>query len=161
MLDRRGNLHRVHTRAVRFGFTVHVVAGRFDELLRPDGRQQQAGAVRADSRDEPEEPLPGVPAEEVEAVAGPRSCCLKGITKLDRPFADYSKHDVHITPSGMWNQAQLRNCVETLGIERIVLAVGYPFVGNEGVAAFLDEADMCVEDENRMAHGTAERLLGL
>ncbi|MFK4803450.1 amidohydrolase family protein [Streptomyces sp. MPA0124] len=83
------------------------------------------------------------------------------ITKLDRPFAEYFKHNVHITPSGMWNQAQLRFCVETLGVERIVLAVDYPFVGNEGVTAFLDEADLSVQDKNRIAHGTAERLLGL
>ncbi|MDA4892849.1 amidohydrolase family protein [Streptomyces sp. MS2A] len=83
------------------------------------------------------------------------------ITKLDRPFAEYFRHNVHITPSGMWNQAQLRFCVETLGVERIVLAVDYPFVGNEGVTAFLDEADLSVQDKNRIAHGTAERLLGL
>ncbi|MFI0900259.1 amidohydrolase family protein [Streptomyces sp. NPDC020983] len=85
----------------------------------------------------------------------------QGITKLDRPFADYVRHNVHITPSGMWNQAQLRFCVETLGADRIVLAVDYPFVGNEGAAAFLEEADLSAEDKNRIAHGTAERLLGL
>lgn len=83
------------------------------------------------------------------------------ITKLDRPFSDYFKQNAYITPSGMWNQAQLRFCVDTLGVDRIVLAVDYPFVGNKGAVAFLKEADLTIEDKHRIAHRTAERLLGL
>ncbi|HEY4453527.1 MAG TPA: amidohydrolase family protein [Pseudonocardiaceae bacterium] len=85
----------------------------------------------------------------------------QSITKLDRPFTDYFTQNVYITPSGMWNQARLQFCVETLGVDRIIYAVDYPFIGNEGAVSFLEEANLSTEDKNKIAHTTAEKLLGL
>lgn len=83
------------------------------------------------------------------------------LTKLERGIADYVRQNVYITPSGMFSQAQLRYCVDVLGAERIMYSVDYPFVGNEGAAAFLDEADLPETTKADIAHGTAERLLKL
>ncbi|MBB4684127.1 amidohydrolase family protein [Amycolatopsis jiangsuensis] len=83
------------------------------------------------------------------------------ITGLDRPFADYVRHHVHLTPSGMFSQAQLRFCVEAVGAGRILHSVDYPFVGNDGAVEFLEAADLTTEDKHRIAHGNAEKLLGV
>jgi hypothetical protein len=82
-------------------------------------------------------------------------------TKLDRTIGEYVRQNVYITPSGMYSHAQLRYCVDTLGTHRILYSVDYPFIGNEGAAAFLDAADLPEAAKEDIAHGTAEKLLGL
>jgi hypothetical protein len=68
---------------------------------------------------------------------------------------------VFITPSGMFSQAQLRYCVEVVGVDRIIHAVDFPMLGNEGAVSFLADADLSDEDKARIAHGNADKLLGL
>lgn len=85
----------------------------------------------------------------------------RALTGLDRTVSQYVHQNVHITPSGMWNQAQLQYCVTTIGVERILFSVDYPFRGNEGATAFLDEADLPAAATTAVAHGNADRLLGL
>jgi predicted TIM-barrel fold metal-dependent hydrolase len=93
--------------------------------------------------------------DRIDVMLGPE------VTKLRRPFADYFRQNAHITPSGMFNQAQLQFCVETLGVDRILYAVDYPFLSNEGAVPFLDQAQLSDEDKHKIAHGNAEKLLGL
>lgn len=83
------------------------------------------------------------------------------ITHLDRPVGDYFRENVHITPSGMFNQALLRFCVETVGVGRIMFSVDYPMLGNDGARAFLREADLPPLAMEKIAHLNAERLLAL
>ncbi|MEU6442371.1 amidohydrolase family protein [Streptomyces sp. NPDC047046] len=82
-------------------------------------------------------------------------------TGLERRFDEYFRENVYIAPSGMWSQAQLRFCLETMPLERIVFAVDYPFIGNEGAVPFLEQADLPEADKRKIAHENAERLLGL
>ncbi|NEA43431.1 amidohydrolase family protein [Streptomyces sp. SID11385] len=82
-------------------------------------------------------------------------------TGLDRSFHEYFRENVYIAPSGLWSQAQLRFCLETMPLERIVFAVDYPFIGNEGAVPFLEQADLPEADKRKIAHENAERLLGL
>ncbi|GAA3524985.1 amidohydrolase family protein [Amycolatopsis ultiminotia] len=83
------------------------------------------------------------------------------VTGLERSFAEYFRQNAHLTPSGMFSQAQLRFCVEAVGADRILHSVDYPFLGNEGAVPFLTEADLSTEDKHRIAHGNAEKLLGV
>jgi hypothetical protein len=83
------------------------------------------------------------------------------VTKLDRALADYVRQNVYITPGGMFSQAHLQFCVETLGTDRILCAVDYPFLSNEGTVAFLEQAKLGTEDKHKIAHGNAEKLLGV
>ena len=83
------------------------------------------------------------------------------LTKLDRTFREYFRDNVFITPSGMFNQAQLRYCVETVGVDRIIDSVDFPMLGNEGAVAFLADSYLSEEDRAKIAHGNADRLLGL
>ena len=83
------------------------------------------------------------------------------ITKLDRTIGEYLRQNMYITPSGMFSQAQLQFCVETIGADRIMYAVDYPFVANDDAVSFLENANLTDDQKENIAHGTAERLLGL
>jgi predicted TIM-barrel fold metal-dependent hydrolase len=85
----------------------------------------------------------------------------RNVTGLGRSFADYFTQNVYITPSGMFSQARLQFCLETLGAERILLAVDYPFVRPEGTVPFVGQARLSAEEKHRIAHGNAEELLGI
>lgn len=85
----------------------------------------------------------------------------QAVTKLDRTFLDYFRQNVYITPSGMFSQAQLQYCAETAAIDRILFSVDYPYIGNDGAAAFLQEARLPQEAKRKIAHENTERLLRL
>ncbi|WP_405895940.1 amidohydrolase family protein [Streptomyces sp. NBC_00104] len=57
--------------------------------------------------------------------------------------------------------AQLRYCVDTVGVDRIIHAVDFPMIGNEGAVPFLADSDLSDEDKDKIAHGNADKLLGL
>lgn len=82
------------------------------------------------------------------------------ITGLDRTFREYFTDNVFITPSGMFSHAQLRYCIDTVGADRILHAVDYPFIGNDDAAGFLEEATISEADKAKIAHRNAEHLLG-
>lgn len=83
------------------------------------------------------------------------------ITKLDRPFIDYFRENAYITPSGMFSQAQLRYCAETVPLERIMFSADYPILPLERAAPFLEESDLSDECKHKIAHENAERLFGI
>lgn len=83
------------------------------------------------------------------------------VTGLDRTVGDVVRHNTYVTPSGMFSQAQLRFCVDTVGVDRILYSVDYPFIGNDDAASFLERADLPREAKERIAHGNTERLLRL
>lgn len=82
-------------------------------------------------------------------------------TGLERPFAEVLRRNAFVTPSGMWTQANLDYCVAMLGAERILFSVDYPFLPNDGAAPFLAAARLTPAEKDLIAHGNAERLLGL
>lgn len=83
------------------------------------------------------------------------------VTRLERPIIDYVHQNVYVTPSGMFSQAQLQYCVETLPIERILFSVDYPIPPKESPTAFLEEARLSDEFKRKIAHENTERLFGL
>ncbi|WP_406630936.1 amidohydrolase family protein [Amycolatopsis sp. WGS_07] len=85
----------------------------------------------------------------------------KRMTGLDRTFREYFRDNVFITPSGMFSQAQLRYCADTVGAGRIIHSVDFPMLGNEGTVSFLTESHLSAEDQEKIAHGNADALLGL
>lgn len=83
------------------------------------------------------------------------------VTGLDRTMGEVVRQNAWITPSGMFNQAQLRFCVDTIGVDRILYSVDYPFVGLDHAADFLEQADLPETAREAIAHGNTERLLRL
>jgi Amidohydrolase len=56
---------------------------------------------------------------------------------------------------------QLRFCIDTVGVNRILYSVDYPFISNDDAATFLEQADLPEEAKAAIAHGNTERLLKL
>lgn len=83
------------------------------------------------------------------------------MTGLDRTFREYFRDNVFITPSGMFSQAQLRYCVDTVGVDRIIHAVDFPMLGNQGAVSFLTDSHLSTEDQEKIAHRNADQLLRL
>lgn len=85
----------------------------------------------------------------------------RSATGLDRTISEYFRQNAYITPSGMFNQANLQYCVDTIGIDRILYSNDYPMISLENTTAFLEAAKLSVQDKHLIAHGNAERLLHL
>ncbi|OXA77425.1 hypothetical protein SAMN05444397_11118 [Flavobacterium aquidurense] len=83
------------------------------------------------------------------------------LTRLDRNISDYYRNHVHITPSGMFTMPLFKCALEMMGADRIMFSVDYPYVGNEGARAFLENAPISESDKEKIAHGNAEKLLNL
>jgi predicted TIM-barrel fold metal-dependent hydrolase len=83
------------------------------------------------------------------------------ITGLKRRVADYVRDHVYVTTSGYFTDAPLLCTLMVLGADRILFSVDYPFASNGRGRAFLDAAPVSEADREKIAHGNAERLLGL
>lgn len=93
---------------------------------------------------------------------------LRGRTALEQPrtpvelsLAEYVQRNVQITTSGFFTNPPLRCALETIGADRILFAVDHPFSDGAEARRFLDQAPVSDEERNKIAHGNAERLLGL
>jgi uncharacterized protein len=83
------------------------------------------------------------------------------LTKLERPVGDYLRGNVHYTFGGFnWTQAFLDLLLQ-VGAERVMFSADHPYAPMGEARAFLDGLPVCPADRERIAHGNAERLLGL
>ncbi len=84
----------------------------------------------------------------------------KGANHLQRPVAEYVRHHVHVTPSGLLSQSYLQRSIEILGVDRILFAIDYPYISPPAGAArsFFEEATLSPADREKIAHGNWERL---
>jgi hypothetical protein len=80
-------------------------------------------------------------------------------TKLERTIGEYVRQNSYYTPGGMFTEPHLRFCADVLGTERLIYAVDYPFVGNDGAVDFLLKADLPESVKEDIGHRNAERLL--
>ncbi len=80
---------------------------------------------------------------------------------MQHDFKYYMLNNVHITPSGMFNLPQLQFALDTMGAERILYSVDYPYYSNAGARAFLENAPLSPEMKEKIAHGNAEKLFKL
>jgi uncharacterized protein len=90
-----------------------------------------------------------------DAVLGQASAHLR------RGIAETILDHVHITTSGIFTLPPLLAAIMTFGVERILFSVDYPYSPNRLGAAFLAALPLSPEDRARIAHGNADRLLGL
>jgi predicted TIM-barrel fold metal-dependent hydrolase len=82
-------------------------------------------------------------------------------TGLERTIGEYVRQNTYYTPSGMFTPAHLRFCTDVLGTDRMIYSVDYPFVGNQGARAFLENSGLPEDVRHDIAHRNAERLLRL
>ena len=82
-------------------------------------------------------------------------------TGLDRSVGDYLRENVHYTFGGFnWDQAFLDLLLQA-GADRIMFSADHPYASMEEARAFLDGLPVSPADKEKIAHGNAERLLGL
>jgi uncharacterized protein len=83
------------------------------------------------------------------------------ITGLSRPISAYLRENFHYTFSGFNFTATFLDLLLQVGVDRIMFSADYPYGSMTQARAFLDHLPVCPADRERIAHGNAERLLGL
>jgi predicted TIM-barrel fold metal-dependent hydrolase len=83
------------------------------------------------------------------------------LTKLERPFAAYLRENVHYTFGGFNFTATFLNLLLEVGVDRIMFSVDHPYGSMAEAHAFLKQLPVSEADRERIAHGNAEKLLGL
>ena len=81
---------------------------------------------------------------------------------LERPVADYFRDNVYYTPSGMLSQRYLQWTIDIVGVERVMYSSDFPFIalGPGAARTFLEQADLDVDEKEKIASGNWERLTG-
>jgi predicted TIM-barrel fold metal-dependent hydrolase len=85
----------------------------------------------------------------------------KEITKLERPLAAYLRENVHYTFGGFNFPATFLDLLLEVGVGRIMFSVDHPYGSMAEARAFLQQTPVSEADRERIAHGNAEKLLGL
>ncbi|GHO86363.1 amidohydrolase family protein [Dictyobacter formicarum] len=80
---------------------------------------------------------------------------------LKRPVPEYFLHNFTITTSGFFSDPPLLLALQTVGADRIIFSVDYPYSSNEQGRAFLDHAAISPSDKEKISHLNAERILKL
>ena len=83
------------------------------------------------------------------------------LTGLKRPVSAYLRENVHYTFSGFNFTPTFLDLLLQVGVDRIMFSADYPYGSMAQARAFLDQIPVSVADRERIAHGNAERLLGL
>jgi predicted TIM-barrel fold metal-dependent hydrolase len=78
-----------------------------------------------------------------------------------RTLTDTFRDQVYITTSGFFTQPPLKIALDTFGIDNIMFSVDYPFSTNEMGIEFLTSIELSDEQIAKIAHGNADKLLGL
>lgn len=81
--------------------------------------------------------------------------------RLQRHVPDYFLENFYITTSGFFTESLLAMALQTIGADRIIFAVDYPYSANHQGRAFLDRVSISPADKAKIAHLNAERLLKL
>jgi predicted TIM-barrel fold metal-dependent hydrolase len=82
----------------------------------------------------------------------------KGFKKT---FAETMHENVWVTTSGNFSVPALRCTVDVLGIDRVMFSIDWPYESNKVGMEFFNKLDLLAGDMEKLAHGTAERLLKL
>lgn len=73
----------------------------------------------------------------------------------------YLRNNVYVTTSGVMSHAALLGAVHAVGVDRVLFSIDYPFESSAEAVRFLRSAPYAPADLARIAHGNAERILGL
>ena len=80
---------------------------------------------------------------------------------LKRPIVQTYREHVFVSPSGMLTLPHFQFIHALMGAERILYSIDYPYQSLDGARAFIERLPIGDADKALIAHGNAERLLGL
>jgi 2,3-dihydroxybenzoate decarboxylase len=78
-----------------------------------------------------------------------------------RRLQDYLAENIHVTTSGNFNSQALITAILTVGADRILFAVGFPYAVAPDGARWIEDAPIAEADRRKIARDNAIRLLGL
>jgi len=82
-------------------------------------------------------------------------------TKLKRPISEYLRENVHYSFSGFNYLPSFLNLLLHIGVDRIMFSIDHPYQSMAKAHEFLNQLPVSATDKERIAHGNAERLLGI
>jgi uncharacterized protein len=85
-------------------------------------------------------------------------CAASGLAK---PISAYFREHFWITTSGYFYDGPFRLTKEIFGHDRLIFSVDYPFADNRLATEWFNRLDLPAEVRAKIAHGTADELLGL
>lgn len=85
----------------------------------------------------------------------------QAVTGLKHPTGFYFRENVHYTFGGFNFPTTFQTLLQEVGVGRIMFSVDYPYGSMAEARAFLETLNLSDADRNAIAHGNAERLLGL
>lgn len=94
-------------------------------------------------------------------AAGLRSGRYYFLKPLALPISGYFKRNIYVTFSGMAWEPAIQFCKGTLGADRIMYAMDYPYQYQPEEVAAQDSMAMPLEDKKAFFQGNAERVFGL
>ena len=83
------------------------------------------------------------------------------MTGLEKPVSAYLRENVHYTFSGFNFTPTFLDLMLEVGVDRIMFSTDHPYQSMAEGRAFLDRLPVSNADRERIAHGNAERLLGM
>ena len=83
------------------------------------------------------------------------------MTKLKKPVTSYLRENVHYTFSGFNFPATFLDLLLEVGVDRIMFSADHPYQSMAQAKAFLEQIPVSAADRERIAHGNAEKLLGI
>ena len=86
---------------------------------------------------------------------------IPAMTKLKKPVTSYLRENVHYTFSGFNFPATFLDLLLEVGVDRIMFSADHPYQSMAQAKAFLEQIPVSAADRERIAHGNAEKLLGL
>jgi predicted TIM-barrel fold metal-dependent hydrolase len=72
--------------------------------------------------------------------------------------SEYFQRNITITTSGVEDPRALRYCIDTIGVDRILWAIDYPYQPTAPAVSFIETAALSDTERLKIASGNAERL---
>jgi 2,3-dihydroxybenzoate decarboxylase len=94
-------------------------------------------------------------------AAGLRSGRYAFLKPLALPISGYFKRNIYVTFSGVAWEPAIQFCRSTLGADRILYAMDYPYQYQPEEVAVQDAMDMSLADKKAFFQGNAQRVFGL
>ncbi len=81
--------------------------------------------------------------------------------RLERRLQDYLSDNFYVSTSGFFSDQALISAILTIGADRILFAVDYPYETMAPAADWIERAPISEIDRRKIAHGNARALFGL
>ena len=80
------------------------------------------------------------------------------VTGLKQNISDYFKTNIYVSPSGMFYDAPFQLCLHSIGADRILWSMDYPYMMREQTKEYLMNMPITQKEKELIAHQNAESL---